>query len=412
MHQNDQRKARIIFSPLPEGPVWDLSWEPASPLSPPGSHYGVRIVQSNQQPPMLLGLHPPSALQISRCTNWILNQMRQHGASDVSELRWADAGPRAPSLSIPCGLMLVIAAFALLLGVLLVYSHGPFNGFPQTASLYTTAAQPSAVTTPSHSLFHRQTSSGRSSPVPLRRPVVAGAKTRPRVLHAVDGYLMGSPQTWSPTMPPAELGPETRDTANVLIAAMVVGLVLVGYRTVVYFQLRYITAALIANHVPMSATCLELGIGSGRNLYYYPKGVKKIFGVDSDSNPKLLQTSAELCLQTVELIPSPVAAADAWSKRLATASVDCVISTKTGGASADVLEEIARVLRPGGKLLFVESAAGGGNRLLLAIANSPGFLKPEVDDGWLAGPLNKTVIGMSIRAGGPSETEQPIEGQT
>ena len=66
-------------------------------------------------------------------------------------------------------------------------------------------------------------------------------------------------------MPPAEFGPRILDTVNALIAVVVLGLVLVGYRTVVYFQLRCITAALIAKQVPIgvSATCLGLGIGSG-----------------------------------------------------------------------------------------------------------------------------------------------------
>ena len=335
------------------------------------------------------------------------DSLQHHCNSDVSiGVQGANLGPRAPSLSILWGAVAI--AFALLIGMVVLFSHNAPQRLPQMALVYSTATRPVAATKLSPSLTHHQPFADHSAAA--RLPSLAfgrgvGPKTRPGALYAADGYLMGTPQAWSPKLPTVELGPEASDSTKVLIAVVVAGLAVVAYRTVVYFQLQYITAALIGNHVPrgVNATCLELGIGGGRNLYYYPNDIKGVIGVDSKSNPELLQKTAEKCFQSVQLIESPTAAADTWGKKVATASVDCVVSIQTDGASAKVLAEVARVLRPGGKLIFVEP----GDSLLTAIANSTDFLKSEVDDGWLSGPLNKTAIGVAIRAGSPVEAEQP-----
>ena len=53
--------------------------------------------------------------------------------------------------------------------------------------------------------------------------------------------------------------------------------------------MQFITAAMIAKHVPPNAKrVLEYGVGQGRNLYYYPKGTGMVVGVDPDAKEDLL----------------------------------------------------------------------------------------------------------------------------
>jgi ubiquinone/menaquinone biosynthesis C-methylase UbiE len=97
---------------------------------------------------------------------------------------------------------------------------------------------------------------------------------------------------------------------------------------------------------------LEIGIGSGLNLPFYPLR-SEIFGLDP--SPQLLTRArrkthslrgrVQLLTGSAEHIP------------LADRSIDTIVSTWTVCSIPDVagaLEEMRRVLRPGGRLLFVE----------------------------------------------------------
>lgn len=98
---------------------------------------------------------------------------------------------------------------------------------------------------------------------------------------------------------------------------------------------------------------LEIGIGSGLNLPLYNANVERVIGLDP--SPKLLtmarkagrraSTSIEFVEGSAETIP------------LETASVDTVVTTWTLCSIPDALRalsEMRRVLKPGGRLLFVE----------------------------------------------------------
>ena len=98
---------------------------------------------------------------------------------------------------------------------------------------------------------------------------------------------------------------------------------------------------------------LDIGIGSGLNLPFYGRKAREIFGLDpslpllarAQSKTLRMQTSLHLLEGSAERIP------------LADHSIDTIVMTWTGCSIPEIcaaLEEMRRVLRPGGRLLFVE----------------------------------------------------------
>jgi len=98
---------------------------------------------------------------------------------------------------------------------------------------------------------------------------------------------------------------------------------------------------------------LEVGFGSGHNLPFLPSGVRRLYALDP------VQTGRRLGRQRLATSTVPVDFLD-WqtgSYPLPDASVDAVLSTWTMCSIADLsaaLQEMRRVLRPGGQLFFVE----------------------------------------------------------
>lgn len=99
---------------------------------------------------------------------------------------------------------------------------------------------------------------------------------------------------------------------------------------------------------------LEIGVGSGLNLPYYDVAkVSKVIGIDPA--PEMTRKAERAARRTgidVELINAP-----AESIPLASASVDTALVTYalcTIPETLPALREIARLLRPGGRLLFCE----------------------------------------------------------
>jgi ubiquinone/menaquinone biosynthesis C-methylase UbiE len=157
---------------------------------------------------------------------------------------------------------------------------------------------------------------------------------------------------------------------------------------------------------------LEIGIGSGLNLRHYSDKATRIIGLDTSA--KLLSMAErekgglplpiELLEGSAEAIP------------LGDETVDTVLTTWTLCTIPDVahaLSEMRRVLKPGGRLLFVEHGrspdpsvrrwqdrftplwkrvAGGChlNRAIGQLIEQSGFLIEHIDTGYMKGPRPMT----------------------
>jgi ubiquinone/menaquinone biosynthesis C-methylase UbiE len=98
---------------------------------------------------------------------------------------------------------------------------------------------------------------------------------------------------------------------------------------------------------------LEIGVGTGLNLAFYTDEVTEVVGVDpSAAILERARGRVAACRAPVTLVEAP-----AESLPWAGESFDSVVVTYSlcsVGDPARVLGEIGRVLRPGGRLLFVE----------------------------------------------------------
>ena len=116
--------------------------------------------------------------------------------------------------------------------------------------------------------------------------------------------------------------------------------------------------------VPLAqGTVLEIGVGSGANFAHYDAAkVTTLYALEP--NPEMLQL-AELERRRTKL---NVRFLDSPSERipLGDATVDTVVSTFTLctiPAVAEAIRSIARVLKPGGKLIFLENSAAADPRV-------------------------------------------------
>lgn len=159
---------------------------------------------------------------------------------------------------------------------------------------------------------------------------------------------------------------------------------------------------------------LEIGVGSGLNLPTYTANVEQVIGLDP--SPRLLAKAREVthrAATSVEFIESSAEAIP-----LEEASVDTVVTTWTLCSIPDApraLAEMRRVLRPSGRLLFVEHGRapdagvlwwqdrltpiwrrlGGGchlNRPIGELIQGAGFRIERLDTGYMRGPKPMTFM--------------------
>jgi len=138
----------------------------------------------------------------------------------------------------------------------------------------------------------------------------------------------------------------------------------------------FIAAALVTNQIPRTGAgvCLQIGTVDGRATIYVPRTVKKIitssltpdgtlpFGIQRMMKGNMVdreEYTAELSFpdqRADDLVETP------------DESVDVVISLGAAGGMADAgmdwrksIDEAGRVLKPGGRLLFVEMTSPPGD---------------------------------------------------
>ena len=159
---------------------------------------------------------------------------------------------------------------------------------------------------------------------------------------------------------------------------------------------------------------LDVGVGSGLNLPFYARNAQEIFGLDP--SPRLLtraQTNAQHFHNPVHLIEG-----SAERIPLADRSLDTIVMTWTGCSIPEVctaLEEMRRVLKIGGRLLFVEHGRApeasvarwqdrldpfwhrlsGGchlNRKIDDLLSDAGFRIDRLETGYIPGPRLMTFL--------------------
>jgi ubiquinone/menaquinone biosynthesis C-methylase UbiE len=158
---------------------------------------------------------------------------------------------------------------------------------------------------------------------------------------------------------------------------------------------------------------LEIGIGSGLNLPFYSRNVAQVIGLEPSPRLLAMARRVERAKGSVEFIEGSAEAIP-----LQDASVDTVVTTWTLCSIPDALRalrDMRRVLRPGGRLLFVEHGRapdpnviwwqdrltpvwkrlGGGCRLNRAIGTlieDAGFQFDRLQTGYMRGPKPMTFM--------------------
>lgn len=129
----------------------------------------------------------------------------------------------------------------------------------------------------------------------------------------------------------------------------------------------------------LSGTVLEIGPGTGANLDYYPAGIRWI-GVEPNPamQPYLRDKAKQLGLKTAMRIGS------AEQLAVPDGSIDAVVCTLVL-CSVDSppmsLREVQRVLKPGGRFLFIEHVAAPQGSTTRTIQNLLNPLWQVIADG-------------------------------
>jgi ubiquinone/menaquinone biosynthesis C-methylase UbiE len=159
---------------------------------------------------------------------------------------------------------------------------------------------------------------------------------------------------------------------------------------------------------------LEVGIGSGLNLPFYPAAVQEIIGLEP--SPRLVAIARSAAQETV--CPVTFLEDSAEAIPLGNRSIDTIVTTWTLCSiprAATALSEMRRVLKPGGRLLFVEHGLApdeavrkwqawltpawkrlsGGchlNRPIRTMIEDAGFHLDQLKTGYMPGPKPMTFM--------------------
>jgi ubiquinone/menaquinone biosynthesis C-methylase UbiE len=159
---------------------------------------------------------------------------------------------------------------------------------------------------------------------------------------------------------------------------------------------------------------LEIGVGSGRNLPFYRPPVREVLALEPA--PRLVAMARSASRATV--MPVRFLEASAEAIPLDQHSVDTIVTTWTLCSipqAATALADMRRVMRPGGKLLFVEHGLApdegvrrwqewltpawrrisGGchlNRPIRSMIEAAGFRIDRIETGYMPGPKPMTFM--------------------
>jgi ubiquinone/menaquinone biosynthesis C-methylase UbiE len=157
-----------------------------------------------------------------------------------------------------------------------------------------------------------------------------------------------------------------------------------------------------------SGLVLEIGVGSGLNLALYGPAVKRVCGIDP--SPELLRRASKRLADAS--VPVSLLRASAEQLPFADAAFDAIVMTWTLCSIPNpvaALTEMRRVLKRGGRLLFVEHGLssepriarwqrrltpcwkriGGGchlDRKMDDLLRTAGFRLDAIETGYVAGP--------------------------
>jgi ubiquinone/menaquinone biosynthesis C-methylase UbiE len=158
---------------------------------------------------------------------------------------------------------------------------------------------------------------------------------------------------------------------------------------------------------------LEIGIGSGLNLPFYAHSPQQVIGLDPSAKLLAMARRTRRVQRPITFVEGSAEAVP-----LDANSIDTVVTTWTLCSIPDVqraLDEMRRVLRPGGSLLFVEHGlspdpkvrkwqdrltpawrcvAGGChlNRPIAQLIEAAGFRLDRLETGYMRGPKPMTFM--------------------
>jgi len=150
-----------------------------------------------------------------------------------------------------------------------------------------------------------------------------------------------------------------------------------GLDPVTYLRTEWVSAALCTNQMPRSAdVCLQLGVEDGRLANFVPRTLREIITSSAEPGGEGLTTASKRSMKQAadrrgacSITYSDQPADDLRDTK--DASVDVVVSLQAMDRLREngldwklSVREAARVLKPGGRLLFVEAAEVDGESYL------------------------------------------------
>jgi SAM-dependent methyltransferase len=155
-----------------------------------------------------------------------------------------------------------------------------------------------------------------------------------------------------------------------------------GLDMVTYMRVEWISAAIVTNQTPETATvCLQLGCEDGRAVTFIPKTIEELITSTVEPDGVLPVTVRRQLAQQKQgrVFSAKITYADQRAddlKETEDESVDVVISLQAAARMIEKgldwkksVQEAARVLKPGGRLLFVEQPDLDGESYLDYLAN-------------------------------------------